>query len=187
MACVQRTRSGLNGGQCVKEKFRPDSLPGSKNAAIENRARCRFPRVMPAQAMSDGPAMPMSRHLCRLSLLAVLAGASAAVCAGPQARAQRPPREPPVQADRPSQQGHDRPAEQRALSDAVRRAERATRGQVLSAERVQYDGRDLNRVKVVDDRGRVRVYWDDPQTQPDRRDGDPPRGRRTHDDDGGSD
>jgi len=34
---------------------------------------------------------------------------------------------------------------------------------VLSAERVQFDGRDLSRVKVIDERGRVRVYWDDPQ------------------------
>jgi hypothetical protein len=52
----------------------------------------------------------------------------------------------------------------RALGDAVRRVERATRGQVLSAERVRYEGREVNRVKVIDDRGRVRVYWDDPQS-----------------------
>lgn len=60
-------------------------------------------------------------------------------------------------------------ADHRALSDAVRRAERATNGQVLSAERVQFDGRDLSRVKVIDDRGRVRVYWDDPQSRRDAR------------------
>lgn len=131
--------------------------------------------------------MPLSRHLCRLSLLAVLAGASAAAYAGPQARAQRVlPREQPAEPDRPPQ-GHERRDQQRALSNAVRRAERATRGQVLSAERVQYDGRDLNRVKVVDDRGRVRVYWDDPQTQKDPPDEDEPGARRTHDDDGNSD
>lgn len=59
----------------------------------------------------------------------------------------------------------DRPSEHRALSDAVRRVERATNGQVLSAERVQFDGRDVNRVKIIDDRGRVRVYWDDPQSR----------------------
>ena len=58
-----------------------------------------------------------------------------------------------------------RPSEHRALSDAVRRVERATNGQVLSAERVQFDGRDVNRVKIIDDRGRVRVYWDDPQSR----------------------
>ena len=33
---------------------------------------------------------------------------------------------------------------------------------VLSAERVQYDGRDMHRVKVVDDEGRVRVFMQDP-------------------------
>ena len=97
-----------------------------------------------------------------------------------------------------------RPSEHRALSDAVRRVERATNGQVLSAERVQFDGRDVNRVKIIDDRGRVRVYWDDPQSRsaerreqereagdrrravpnrsepPSRRD-DPPRRTRRHD------
>lgn len=55
-----------------------------------------------------------------------------------------------------------------ALSDAVRRIERSTRGEVLSAERMQSDGRDVNRIKVVDDRGRVRVYMDDPQQRGDR-------------------
>jgi len=53
-----------------------------------------------------------------------------------------------------------------SLSDAVRRAQRETGGQVLGAERVQYDGRDINRVKVRDDRGRVRYMDDDPQRGP---------------------
>jgi hypothetical protein len=48
------------------------------------------------------------------------------------------------------------------LSDSVRRVERDTRGRVLSAERVPYDGRDVNRIKVVDQNGRVRVIMDDP-------------------------
>jgi len=74
---------------------------------------------------------------------------------------------------------HDRREEHRALADAVRRVERATGGEVLSAERVQSDGRDISRVKVVDSSGRVRVYMDDPQA---------PRGaRRTRGDDGDSD
>ena len=51
----------------------------------------------------------------------------------------------------------------RELSDAVRRVIRANRGQVLSAERVQYEGREMIRIKVVDDEGRVRVYVDEPQ------------------------
>ena len=48
------------------------------------------------------------------------------------------------------------------LSDSVRRVERDTRGRVLSAERVPYDGRNVNRIKVVDQAGRVRVIMDDP-------------------------
>ena len=49
----------------------------------------------------------------------------------------------------------------RSLSDAVRRVQRETGGRILGAERVPYDGRDINRVKYIDDRGRVR-YMDDP-------------------------
>ena len=56
----------------------------------------------------------------------------------------------------------ERNADHRALSEAVRRVERRTGGQVLSAERVPFDGRDINRIKVVDTDGRVRVYLDDP-------------------------
>jgi hypothetical protein len=73
--------------------------------------------------------------------------------------------------------GHDRGEDHRALSDAVRRVERQTRGQVLSAERVPYDGRDVSRVKVVDSSGRVRIYMDDPQAR-----GDGPRTRRDDND-----
>lgn len=58
--------------------------------------------------------------------------------------------------------GHER-GERQDLSDSVRRVERRTGGQVLSAERVPYDGRDVNRVKVVDSSGRVRIYMDDPE------------------------
>ena len=59
-----------------------------------------------------------------------------------------------------------------SLADSVRRVERATRGQVLSAERMQSDGRDVNRIKVMDDRGRVRIYMDDPQRKAPTRDND---------------
>jgi len=59
----------------------------------------------------------------------------------------------------------ERAAEHRALSDSVRRVERETNDQVLSAERVQFDGRDVNRVKIIDNSGRVKVYWDDPQAR----------------------
>ena len=66
----------------------------------------------------------------------------------------------------PPRPAHGRGAPQHdsdALSDSVRRIERSTRGQVLSAERVPYDGRDVNRIKTVDEHGRVRVYMDDPR------------------------
>ena len=53
-----------------------------------------------------------------------------------------------------------------ALSDSVRRVERSTRSQVLSAERVPFDGRNVNRIKTVDANGRVRVFMDDPRTTP---------------------
>lgn len=69
---------------------------------------------------------------------------------------------------------HDRGEDHRALSDAVRRVERRTGGQVLSAERVPFDGRNVNRVKVIDSSGRVRVYMDDPQGQGGQRE-PPPR------------
>jgi hypothetical protein len=48
-----------------------------------------------------------------------------------------------------------------SLSDAVRRVQRSTGGHILGAERVPFDGRDINRVKYMDGRGRVR-YMDDP-------------------------
>lgn len=73
-------------------------------------------------------------------------------------------------ADRSHQgHGHRRDADHTALSAAVRRVERRTGGQVLSAERVPYDGRDINRIKVVDSSGRVRVYVDDPRGRPAQR------------------
>ncbi|MCZ8318428.1 MAG: hypothetical protein ACK5S2_05815 [Lysobacteraceae bacterium] len=51
----------------------------------------------------------------------------------------------------------------RELWDAVRRVIRANLGRVLSAERVQYEGREIIRIKVIDDNGRVRVYTVEPQ------------------------
>ena len=122
----------------------------------------------------------MSRH--RLPTLKLFAIAAFAVL-------------PAVPALAAPQQSRDRAADKRdddkrederrerrdSLSDAVRRVERDTRGEVLSAERVQYDGRDMHRVKVVDDQGRVRVFMQEPRSEA------APRGRRppppTRDDD----
>lgn len=93
---------------------------------------------------------------CLLALLA-LGTAPAALAQQGRGGNERPPRE-----------------QESTLSDSVRRVERDTRGQVLSAERIPFDGRDVNRIKVVDDRGRVRVYMDDPQRRPDDRRREPP-------------
>lgn len=97
------------------------------------------------------------RSLPILVLAIVLAGASASVWAQ-QDRGRRGQQPPP-----PPEQNAQRQRDDEALSDAVRRIERANRGQVLSAERMQSDGREVNRIKIVDDRGRVRVYMEDPK------------------------
>ncbi len=122
-----------------------------------------------------------SRCPSRLVLAAAIA--LAALAASAPGWAQQPPRDRAEarqearndarQRDRgavPSSRNRD------ALSDSVRRFERNNRGsRVLSVERMQSDGRDVNRIKAMDDSGRVRVYVDDPQRRP------PPR-RSTRDD-----
>lgn len=67
-----------------------------------------------------------------------------------------------------------RPRRDDGMGESVRRVERSSGGRVISAERIQSDGRDINRIKVMDDRGRVRIYMDDPQQR---------RGAPTRDDD----
>jgi len=120
--------------------------------------------------------------LLTIAILAVLPALSA------QAQSQGGP--PSRDDDRGSRDRRQDPRS--SLSDAVRRVERDTRGEVLSAERVQYDGRDMHRVKVVDDQGRVRVFMQEPQRRHGNNDDAPPRadndgrGRRpppTRDDD----
>ena len=105
--------------------------------------------------------------LLTIAILAVLPALSAQ--AGPQSQ------------DRGRNQQRDDSSDDRkdsrsSLSDAVRRVERDTRGEVLSAERVQYDGRDMHRVKVVDDQGRVRVFMQEPQRRAGSSGDAPPRG-----------
>ena len=119
------------------------------------------------------PIRPLALSLT-IALLGAAGMASAAPApAGmqdPQPRAER--QAPPAQAHpqhspAPRQQARPprqaRPRHEDPLSDSIRRVERRTRGQVISAERVPYDGRSVSRVKVVDDDGRVRIYMDDPQ------------------------
>ncbi|MFN3703622.1 PepSY domain-containing protein [Thermomonas sp.] len=95
-----------------------------------------------------------SSHLPTLMTIAVLVAlpAVAAAQAGPQARDR----------GRPDLRDRDDLPPPASLSDAVRRVERNTRGEVLSAERIQFDGRDMHRVKVIDDQGRVRVFMQEP-------------------------
>ncbi|WP_244244017.1 PepSY domain-containing protein [Marilutibacter alkalisoli] len=122
----------------------------------------------------------MPSLLVRTTALVLLV--AAAVVAG-EAMAQKGG--PPDKVSRESPQvRHSRGDDQRALSDAVRRVERRTGGRVLSAERVPFDGRDVSRVKVVDQQGRVRVFMDDPSsTRQPRQLPSRPDPRRTRDDD----
>lgn len=69
-----------------------------------------------------------------------------------------------------------RQSRDQALPASVRRVERETGGEVISAEPVQRDGREVYHLKVLTPNGRVRVVQEDPQEQarnsrrePDRR------------------
>jgi len=105
---------------------------------------------------------PLTSSVLALALLAMSASVLALPRGGGGGRSAAPPSMPQ---QRPERSGHH---ESDALSDSVRRIERGNREQVLSAERVPYDGRDVNRIKTVDAHGRVRVYMDDPQAPPPR-------------------
>lgn len=164
-------RSVLPQNECRVALFR--KLQGGFTGVLQNRL------------IAIEPLHVMSRH--RLPTLKLLAVVALVVL-------------PAVHALAAPQQSRDRAGEKRdndkreddrrerrdSLSDAVRRVERDTRGEVLSAERVQFDGRDMHRVKVVDDQGRVRVFMQEPRSEPVR--DAPPRARRplpppTRDDD----
>ncbi|PPU94415.1 hypothetical protein XpopCFBP1817_10015 [Xanthomonas populi] len=56
------------------------------------------------------------------------------------------------------------PGTGRTLSDTIRQVQRSTGGQILSAERVPFDGGNLNRIKYMKD-GRVITVYDSGQTQ----------------------
>ncbi len=131
------------------------------------------------------PPLPNRLLLC-LVLAALLAGGSMAAWASPPQQSAKktstvvePNAQQQVQGEPVPDNGQTRDNSARnssvhnntrrnedALSDSIRRIESSTRGQVLSAERVPYEGRNLNRIKVVDAQGRVRVYMDDPQSKP---------------------
>jgi hypothetical protein len=122
-------------------------------------SRCRLPTL----------------KLLTIAILAVLPVLSA--YAGPQSQDHRG-RNSQRDGSRDGRQESRGEQEASSLSDAVRRVERDTRGEVLSAERVQYDGRDMHRVKVVDDQGRVRVFMQDPRREDAESDAESSRGER---------
>ena len=98
----------------------------------------------------------MSRlsRLLRTVLHPVLLLGTGAVWAQSAPPPSHPPRqEPPAQREHGQGQG---------LPDSVRRVERQTGGEVLSAEPMQRDGREVYRLKVLTADGRVRVVQDDP-------------------------
>jgi hypothetical protein len=120
--------------------------------------------------------MPLTRRLLPSTVLAIALASAVVPAFAQQGRGPRNERTPPE----PVHSQRDD-----SVSDAVRRIERSNRGQVLSAERMQFDGRDVTRIKVVDDEGRVRIYMDDAQSRPDPRPqparNDPPPRRRDDD------
>jgi hypothetical protein len=76
-----------------------------------------------------------------------------------------PPHAPPPRHSPPAQRDHG----QGGLPDSVRRVERQTGGEVLRAEPMQRDGREVYRLKVLTADGRVRVVQDDPERSSGRR------------------
>lgn len=135
--------------------------------------------------------MPLSIRPLAIALTVALLGAAGVASAAPAATQDPQASPPPPQSRAPVRRQDARPApeprfEQRAprerirgesmLSDSVRRVERRTRGQVLSAESMPYEGRSVSRIKVIDETGRVRVIVDDPQAA-----GGDPRTRRDDD------
>ena len=52
------------------------------------------------------------------------------------------------------------------LNDSVKRVERDTGGRVLRAEPVRRDGKDVHRIKVMTDDGKVRVLREDSRRAP---------------------
>ncbi|NZA25396.1 hypothetical protein H0E84_03295 [Luteimonas sp. SJ-92] len=119
--------------------------------------------------------MPVRRFLLLLPLLAAVSALAldaqaqdrreraAERAAGPPpaaasvAREAAPAAHPRLRTTQPRLRNQD------AMADSIRHIRSSTSGRVLSAERMHSNGREINRIKVVDDRGRVRVYEDDPQ------------------------
>ena len=109
------------------------------------------------------------RPLTCLCLLAALSAASWAQAADPRGQSPAPS----------AQQGQRTgdPKRDSALPDSVRRVEQ-NGGEVLRAEPMQRDGREVYRIKVLTSDGRVRVMQDDPGSRRDDRRSDRDDDRR---------
>jgi len=105
-------------------------------------------------------------RLPRTALFLMLFLGTGAVWAQSAPRSQQqsapPPREQREHREQPEPQ-HDRGQQGQGLPDSVRRVERQTGGEVLRAEPMQRDGREVYRLKVLTSDGRVRVVQDDPE------------------------
>ena len=165
----------LNGSMRPVDKFRSNSPLQPRITAFFHCAGVGSRSFRKAEIRYDSVMKFLFRSALSLALLVALSAASAVVWAqsGPQ-------EEPPSQ-----RQDSPPPRPNRSsLSDSVRRAQRESGGQVLGAERVQFDGREINRIKVMDDRGRVRYMDDDPQRRRNRSGNEDSRRERDSDDHG---
>ena len=109
----------------------------------------------------------------RVPTLAAVALAVLAVLAGTHVvQAQEDRGRGDASRERGAPRGEDR-GHRSSMSDSVRRVRSESGNQVLSVERMQYDGRDVTRVKYIDERGRVRTRTQD-DFAPSRRDLDSP-------------
>lgn len=109
----------------------------------------------------------------RVSLVLLLLLAAVVLAESPahaQRQSERGERsERSAEARGPAQQVRQEPARARlerrqdSMADSIRHVRRANRGQIIAADRMHSNGRQINRIKLVDERGRVRVIEDDPQ------------------------
>ena len=165
----------LNGSVWAVDKFRSNSLLRPRIAAFFHCAGVGSHSFRETEIRYDSVMKLLFRSALSLTLLVALSAASAAVWAQSGSREEPPSQRQDSPPPRPNRS---------SLSDSVRRAQRESGGQVLGAERVQFDGREINRVKVMDDRGRVRYMDDDPQRSRSRSSDDEPRRGRGFDDRG---
>lgn len=92
-------------------------------------------------------------------LFSVLLVGTGNVWAQPKTHQSQPQTQPTAEPQSPQSQSK---GSHGTLPDSVRRVERETGGEVLRAEPMQRDGREVYRMKVLTADGRVRVVQDDP-------------------------